>query len=225
VPADAALDPEFDLSGLTGRWFITAGLNPLFDIFDCQVRSRRRGAARGGAAALQGGRRSWPRARARLPAAPVQRPRGPSSFPPVRVCRPKASAPFPCPPVHVPSLSHLPALPRPAPPRPAPTPAPQEHFFLNPEPGRMQAQINWRISKPGGDFMERTTIQRFVQDEARPGVLYNHGNEYLHYEVWGGGTGWGRGGGVGVGVGAGLRGLRGAIHERGAETWQRSHAP
>jgi violaxanthin de-epoxidase len=49
----------------------------------------------------------------------------------------------------------------------------------------MQAQINWRISKPRGDFMERTTVQRFVQDGGKPGVLYNHGNEYLHYEVGG----------------------------------------
>ncbi|GBF88212.1 hypothetical protein Rsub_00924 [Raphidocelis subcapitata] len=93
VPPDSALDPEFDLSGLTGRWFITAGLNPLFDIFDCQ-----------------------------------------------------------------------------------------EHFFANPEPGHMKAQINWRISKPRGDFQTRSTIQNFVQDETRPGILYNHGNEYLHYE-------------------------------------------
>ena len=31
-----ALDAAFDLSGFTGRWYITAGLNPLFDLFDCQ---------------------------------------------------------------------------------------------------------------------------------------------------------------------------------------------
>jgi hypothetical protein len=38
VPPDCALDKGFDIKGFTGRWFITAGLNPLFDIFDCQVR-------------------------------------------------------------------------------------------------------------------------------------------------------------------------------------------
>lgn len=36
-PADCALDKNFDMAGFTGRWYITAGLNPLFDTFDCQV--------------------------------------------------------------------------------------------------------------------------------------------------------------------------------------------
>lgn len=40
VPPECALDTKFDLNGFTGRWYITAGLNPLFDIFDCQVRLR-----------------------------------------------------------------------------------------------------------------------------------------------------------------------------------------
>lgn len=38
VPPPCALDTKFDLSKFTGRWYITAGLNPLFDTFDCQVR-------------------------------------------------------------------------------------------------------------------------------------------------------------------------------------------
>jgi violaxanthin de-epoxidase len=37
VPPVEALDKAFDISGFTGRWYITAGLNPLFDTFDCQV--------------------------------------------------------------------------------------------------------------------------------------------------------------------------------------------
>ena len=37
VPPDCAQDAGFDLAGFTGRWFITAGLNPLFDTFDCQA--------------------------------------------------------------------------------------------------------------------------------------------------------------------------------------------
>jgi len=76
-----------------------------------------------------------------------------------------------------------------------PPPRPQEHFFVTPEPNQLKAQINWRISKPKRDFVERSTIQSFVQDEARPAILYNHGNEFLHYEVgvgeWGGGGGGG----------------------------------
>jgi violaxanthin de-epoxidase len=38
IPSDCALDEGFDLNMFQGRWFITAGQNPLFDIFDCQVR-------------------------------------------------------------------------------------------------------------------------------------------------------------------------------------------
>jgi hypothetical protein len=37
VPPDCALDTKFDMSMFKGRWYITAGYNPLFDIFDCQV--------------------------------------------------------------------------------------------------------------------------------------------------------------------------------------------
>ena len=36
VPEDSALVPEFDTRSMEGRWYITAGLNPLFDTFDCQ---------------------------------------------------------------------------------------------------------------------------------------------------------------------------------------------
>ena len=92
VPPESALDTSFDLSGFVGTWYITAGLNPLFDTFDCQA-----------------------------------------------------------------------------------------HSFVNPAPGRMTAQINWRIARPDGDFMERSTIQNFVQQPDQPAVLLNHGNEYLHY--------------------------------------------
>ncbi len=98
VPPDCAQDSAFDLSSFTGRWYITAGLNPLFDIFDCQA-----------------------------------------------------------------------------------------HFFAAPDPGKLVGRINWRIPAgvaAGGapDFTERSTVQTFVQDEANPAHLANHGNEYLHYE-------------------------------------------
>lgn len=36
VPPDCARDKNFDLNAFTGRWYITAGLNPLFDTFPCQ---------------------------------------------------------------------------------------------------------------------------------------------------------------------------------------------
>ncbi len=41
----------------------------------------------------------------------------------------------------------------------AATAAVQEHFFAVPEPGDLAAKINWRIKKPDGDFIERSTIQ------------------------------------------------------------------
>lgn len=36
MPPDNALDEKFDLNNFQGRWYITAGLNPLFDTFPCQ---------------------------------------------------------------------------------------------------------------------------------------------------------------------------------------------
>jgi violaxanthin de-epoxidase len=36
-PADA-LVKEFNTADFTGRWYISAGLNKLFDTFDCQAR-------------------------------------------------------------------------------------------------------------------------------------------------------------------------------------------
>ena len=39
----------------------------------------------------------------------------------------------------------------------------QEHYFTSPEEGKIFGKINWRIQKPDGDFLERSTVQRFVQ--------------------------------------------------------------
>jgi len=36
VPPEGSLDAKFDLGMFQGRWYITAGLNPLFDTFPCQ---------------------------------------------------------------------------------------------------------------------------------------------------------------------------------------------
>ncbi|KAK9833291.1 hypothetical protein WJX81_003704 [Elliptochloris bilobata] len=93
VPKDDGLDENFDLDNFQGRWYITAGLNPLFDTFDCQA-----------------------------------------------------------------------------------------HFFGVPEPGKLLGKINWRINKGDDDFIERSTMQKFIQDPVKPAVLRNRGNEYLHYE-------------------------------------------
>ena len=97
VPPDCALDRTFDLSAFQGRWYITAGLNDLFDTFPCQ-----------------------------------------------------------------------------------------EHYFATPEgAGKVvYAEINWRIpvAGPDGDFIQRSTMQRFEQQPDNPAVLFNHDNEYLHYE-------------------------------------------
>jgi violaxanthin de-epoxidase len=46
----------------------------------------------------------------------------------------------------------------------------QEHYFSSPvdEPGKVFGKIQWRINKPDGDFIERSTVQRFVQVCAPP---------------------------------------------------------
>jgi violaxanthin de-epoxidase len=96
VPSDCALDKKFDLSKFQGRWYISAGLNTLFDTFPCQ-----------------------------------------------------------------------------------------EHFFATPKDkeGIVYAEINWRIPVgDNGDFMARSTMQKFVQEKDNPAIMLNHGNEYLHYE-------------------------------------------
>lgn len=98
VPPTCALDASFDLTAFQGRWYITAGLNKLFDTFPCQ-----------------------------------------------------------------------------------------EHYFASPEgsPNVVFGEINWRIPlgpKPEEGFIQRSTMQRFVQDTNNPAILYNHDNEYLHYQ-------------------------------------------
>eukprot|EP00891_Asterochloris_glomerata_P009375 jgi/Astpho2/9375/Aster-01644 len=57
----------------------------------------------------------------------------------------------------------------------------QEHYFGVPEPGRLYGKINWRIKKRDSDFIERSVVQTFKQQE-NPAILYNGNNEYLHYE-------------------------------------------
>jgi VDE lipocalin domain len=47
----------------------------------------------------------------------------------------------------------------------------QEHYFTSPEEGKVFGKINWRIQKPDGDFLERSTVQRFVQARAGAAAL------------------------------------------------------
>uniref|UniRef100_A0A803PRT8 VDE lipocalin domain-containing protein n=1 Tax=Cannabis sativa TaxID=3483 RepID=A0A803PRT8_CANSA len=92
VPDPAVLVKSFDIAKFDGKWFISSGLNPTFDAFDCQL-----------------------------------------------------------------------------------------HEFHK-ESNKLVGNLTWRIKTPDGGFFTRTATQRFVQDPQQPGILYNHDNEYLHYQ-------------------------------------------
>ncbi|XP_040373040.1 violaxanthin de-epoxidase, chloroplastic isoform X2 [Rosa chinensis] len=92
IPDPSVLVQSFDMEKFNGKWFITSGLNPTFDAFDCQV-----------------------------------------------------------------------------------------HEFHT-ESGRLVGNLSWRIRTPDGGFFTRTAIQKFVQVPNQPGILYNHDNDYLHYQ-------------------------------------------
>lgn len=92
VPDPSALVKSFNISDFSGKWYITSGLNPTFDTFDCQI-----------------------------------------------------------------------------------------HEFHT-ESSKLVGNLSWRIQTPDSGFFTRSTIQRFVQDPSQPGILYNHDNEYLHYQ-------------------------------------------
>nr|CAB3484269.1 unnamed protein product [Digitaria exilis] len=92
VPDPSALVKNFNLADFNGKWYISSGLNPTFDTFDCQLHE-----------------------------------------------------------FHV-------------------------------EGDKLIANIAWRIRTPDSGFFTRSTVQRFVQDPSQPGILYNHDNEFLHYQ-------------------------------------------
>lgn len=60
----------------------------------------------------------------------------------------------------------------------------QLHKFESPAPGKLVGNLQWRIKDPvaGTNFVTRYTIQEFVQDAKSPAILYNHDNDFLHYE-------------------------------------------
>ncbi|KAL5767994.1 hypothetical protein ACOSQ2_014777 [Xanthoceras sorbifolium] len=92
VPDPAVLVKSFNITDFGGKWFISSGLNPTFDAFDCQL-----------------------------------------------------------------------------------------HEFHT-ESDKLVGNLSWRIRTPDGGFFTRSAVQRFVQDPVHPGILYNRGNEYLHYQ-------------------------------------------
>eukprot|EP00899_Mesostigma_viride_P014074 jgi/Mesvir1/22668/Mv14099-RA.2 len=93
VPSWDAVVPSFSTLDLNGDWYITAGLNPSFDTFDCQ-----------------------------------------------------------------------------------------RHTFSARQEGKMSIHIRWRTPTIDGGFVTRETDQNFVADPDHPGALYNHDNEFLHYQ-------------------------------------------
>ncbi|XP_020245953.1 violaxanthin de-epoxidase, chloroplastic isoform X2 [Asparagus officinalis] len=92
VPDPLNLVKSFNMSDFSGKWYITSGLNPTFDTFDCQLHE-----------------------------------------------------------FHV-------------------------------ESNKLVGNLTWRIRTPDGGFFTRSAVQNFVQDPNQPGILYNHDNEYLHYQ-------------------------------------------
>ncbi|CAK7341315.1 unnamed protein product [Dovyalis caffra] len=92
VPDPAVLVKNFNIADFSGKWFITSGLNPTFDAFDCQL-----------------------------------------------------------------------------------------HEFHT-ESNKLVGNLSWRIRTPDTGFFTRSAVQRFVQDPVHPGILYNHDNEFLHYQ-------------------------------------------
>ncbi|CAA3022849.1 violaxanthin de-epoxidase, chloroplastic [Olea europaea subsp. europaea] len=92
APNPADLVQNFNMNDFNGKWFITSGLNPTFDTFDCQV-----------------------------------------------------------------------------------------HEFRT-ESNKLVGNLSWRIRTPDTGFFTRSTVQKFVQDPKYPGILYNHDNEFLHYQ-------------------------------------------
>jgi len=60
----------------------------------------------------------------------------------------------------------------------------QLHKFESPADNKLVGNLQWRIKDPvaGTNFVTRYTVQEFVQDSKVPGILYNHDNEFLHYQ-------------------------------------------
>jgi violaxanthin de-epoxidase len=60
----------------------------------------------------------------------------------------------------------------------------QLHKFSSPKPQKLVGDLQWRIKNPliEEEFVTRYTTQEFLQDPKVPGILYNHDNDFLHYQ-------------------------------------------
>merc|ERR1712195_368231 len=60
----------------------------------------------------------------------------------------------------------------------------QKHVFTAPSPQKLVGNLQWRIKDPVAQtsFVTRYTVQEFEMDKTRQGILYNHDNDFLHYE-------------------------------------------
>jgi violaxanthin de-epoxidase len=60
----------------------------------------------------------------------------------------------------------------------------QLHKFTAPSPRKLVGNLQWRIKDPvaGTAFVTRYTVQEFEMDATRQGILYNHDNDFLHYQ-------------------------------------------
>merc|ERR1740138_1479667 len=60
----------------------------------------------------------------------------------------------------------------------------QLHKFEAPTPTKLVGNLQWRIKDPiaGTNFVTRYTVQEFEQDKLQQGILYNHDNDFLHYQ-------------------------------------------
>ena len=157
VPQDAALVKEFNTEYLEGSWYISAGLNKAFDTFDCQLH----------------------KFEAPTPTKLV----GNLQVRASRVCSHRCCTAAP---LH--RSLHRP-LHRPLYRCAAEPPAARytDHTCIlrvvTPT-WLVLAPLQWRIKDPiaGTNFVTRYTVQEFKQDSVRPGILYNHDNDFLHYE-------------------------------------------
>jgi violaxanthin de-epoxidase len=49
------------------------------------------------------------------------------------------------------------------------------------DPGKLYIKINWRVSRPNGQFYERSDIQTFATDPNSSAVLHNDGRAHFQH--------------------------------------------
>lgn len=203
IPPDDALVKQFSLDEFSGKWYISAGLNPLFDIFDCQVRAFW-GVWKGGIVGLLGlllrvpvyhtsldGACQAPCAHYHLtyvhPKTHNTKQNGSNRciFSRCRTGSSMASSTGASPSRTASSspgafVSPFPFTCAYAPARPIHGRGASESL----EGARHLTDLPYFTPPPTGPRRpNRDTVQRFVQDPENPAIMYNHDNEYLHYQA------------------------------------------